>query len=105
MPNKRVSQLQETNYDLEDKIVVNQSGVTKVVRAYNVPGALDLTEDKTYVYTNGKLTAVNGATVSKTLSYNLQDQLETVVTTTAFKTETKTFTYDIDGNLIAVTIS
>lgn len=105
MPNKKVSQLQETGYGLDDKIVINQAGVTKVVRAYDVPGALDLAEDKTYVYTNGKLTAINGTKVSKTLSYNLQDQLETVVTTSDFKTEIKTFAYDGNGNLISITMS
>jgi hypothetical protein len=105
MPNKKVSQLTEAPFQLDDKIVINQSGVTKVLKTENLPGALDKEEDKVYGYTNGKLTSVTGADVTKTFVYNVQDQLESVTTTSASKVVTKTFTYDGNGNLIAVTIS
>ena len=105
MPTKKVSQLNEAPFALDDKIVVNASGVTSILKTEELPGALDLLEDKTFTYVGGNLTQVAGDDVTKTFSYDGNGNLQTVVITSAAKTVTKTFAYDLDGNLVSTTIS
>ena len=62
-------------------------------------------EDKTFVYTSGNLTAINGVEVQVAITYNLDGTINTVTKTSGGTTVTKTFAYDISGNISGITVS
>lgn len=62
-------------------------------------------ENKTFSYTNGQLTSVSGAEVQISITYNGDQTINTVSKTSNGTTVTKTFAYDVDGNLSTITVS
>lgn len=62
-------------------------------------------EDKTFGYTSGDLTSVNGAEVQVAITYNVDGTVNTVAKTSNGTTVTKTFSYDVNGNISGVTAS
>lgn len=62
-------------------------------------------EDKTFTYTGGQLTAINGAEVQISIAYNGDGTISTVTKTSNGTTVTKAFGYDVNGNLSTITIS
>lgn len=62
-------------------------------------------ENKTFAYTNGQLTSIDGTEVQISLTYNGDGTINTVSKTSNGTTVTKTFAYDIDGNLDTITVS
>ena len=62
-------------------------------------------EDKTFVYTSGNLTAINGVEVQVAIAYNGDGTINTVAKTSGGTTVTKTFAYDVSGNISGITVS
>ena len=62
-------------------------------------------EDKTITYTDGNVTAVTGLEVQASITYNLDGTVNTVSKTSNGTTVTKTFGYDVNGNLISISVS
>ena len=62
-------------------------------------------EDKTFVYTGGNLTGINGTEVQVAITYNGDGTINTVAKTSNGTTVTKTFAYDVSGNISGITIS
>lgn len=62
-------------------------------------------EDKTFVYTSGNLTAINGVEVQVAITYNGDGTINTVAKTSNGTTVTKTFAYDVSGNISGITVS
>ena len=61
-------------------------------------------EDKTFGYTNGDLTSVNGTEVQIAITYNQDGTVNTVAKTSNGTTVTKTLGYT-NGNLTSITVS
>ena len=62
-------------------------------------------EDKTFGYTNGDLTSVTGTEVQLAITYNLDGTVNTVAKTVNGVTVTKTLGYDVNGNLSTIVVS
>ena len=62
-------------------------------------------EDKTFSYTNGQLTSINGTEVQVSLTYNGDGTINTVSKTSNGTTVIKTLAYDVNGNLSTITVS
>ena len=62
-------------------------------------------EDKTFVYTSCNLTAINGGEVQVAITYNGDGTINTVAKTSNGTTVTKTFAYDVSGNISGITVS
>ena len=62
-------------------------------------------EDKTFSYTNGQLTSINGTEVQVSLTYNGDGTINTVSKTSNGTTVVKTLAYDVNGNLSTITVS
>lgn len=66
------------------------------------PG-VDPHESKTFVYTNGRVTGVNGTDVQKTISYNVDGTINQVIKNYFGTVTTKTFSYDINKRITGIT--
>jgi len=62
-------------------------------------------ENKTFGYTNGNLTSVTGAETQIAITYNQDGTVNTVAKTVNGVTITKTLGYDINGNLSTIVVS
>jgi hypothetical protein len=62
-------------------------------------------EDKTFGYTSGNLTSINGTQVQVAITYNGDGSINTVAKTSNGTTVTKTFSYNVDGDISAITVS
>jgi hypothetical protein len=62
-------------------------------------------EDKTFNYTSGNLTSINGAQVQTAITYNGNGTINTVAKTSNGTTVTKTFSYNASGDITGITVS
>lgn len=62
-------------------------------------------EDQTFTYTGDQLTAITGAELQVAITYNLDGSVNTLTKTSNGTSITKTFAYDVNGNLDTITVS
>ena len=62
-------------------------------------------EDKTFGYTSGNLTSINGTQVQVAITYNGDGSINTVAKTSNGTTVTKTFSYNVDGDISGIVVS
>ena len=62
-------------------------------------------EDKTFGYTSGNLTSINGTQVQVAITYNGDGSINTVAKTSNGTTVTKTFSYTVDGDISGIVVS
>ena len=89
-----------------DDIRVSVIGIPGPAGPQGPPGpAANPDESLTFTYTNGRLTGVAGVTFTKTIAYNINGTINTVVRVDSGGTTTKTFTYDVNDVITGIIVS